>query len=79
MLDNGGFSLGSPTAATPVTMVNLKIEADASLTIGPLNYLTVTGTLSNNAGNSGLVVSSDATGDGSLINGTASVPATANR
>ncbi len=79
VVDNGAFTLTSPTTATPVTMANLKIEADASLTIGPLNYLSVTGTLTNNAGNTGLVVNSDATGAGSLINGTASVPATVNR
>ena len=79
VLDNGAFTLTSPTAATPVTMANLTIVSDASLTIPPLNYLTVTGTLANNAGNSGLVVNSDATGDGSLINGTAAVAATVNR
>jgi hypothetical protein len=79
VLDNGAFNLTSPDAALPVAMANLKIEADASLTIPPLNYLTVTGTLTNNAGNGGLVVNSDATGDGSLINGTAAVAATVNR
>ena len=79
VLDNGGFSLTSPTATTPVTIANLKIEAAASLTIPPLNYLTVTGTLTNSAGNSGLVLNSDATGTGSLINYTAAVPATVKR
>ena len=79
VLDNGAFTLSSPTAATPVTMANLSIVSDASLTIPPLHYLTVTGTLANNAGNTGLVVSSDATGTGSLINGSVSVPATVNR
>jgi hypothetical protein len=79
VLDNGAFSLTSPDAATPVTMANLTIVSDASLTIPPLNYLTVTGILANNAGNSGLVVNSDATGDGSLINGTAAVAATVTR
>ena len=79
VVDNGAFTLTSPSAANPASMANLKIEADASLTIGPLNYLSVTGTLTNNAGNNGLVVNSDATGAGSLINGTASVPATVTR
>jgi hypothetical protein len=53
VVDNGAFTLTSPGAANPAEMANLKIEADASLTIGPLNYLTVTGTLTNNAGNTG--------------------------
>jgi hypothetical protein len=79
VVDNGAFTLTSPGAANPASMANLKIEADASLTIGPLNYLSVNGTLTNNAGNSGLVVNSDATGAGSLINGSASVPATVTR
>ncbi len=79
VVDNGPFTLTSPTAATPVTMANLTIansSANTTLTIGPLNYLSVNGTLTNNAGNNGLVVNSDATGTGSLINGTADVPAT---
>ncbi|MCX6278557.1 MAG: T9SS type A sorting domain-containing protein [Bacteroidetes bacterium] len=82
VLDNGAFTLTSPSSAYPVTMANLTIantSVNTSLTIGPLNYLTVSGTLTNSAGNTGLVVNSNATGAGSLINGTASVQATVNR
>ncbi len=79
VVDNGAFTITSPGATNPAAMANLKIEADASLIIGPLNYLTVAGTLTNSAGNTGLVVNSDATGAGSLINGTTAVPATLNR
>ncbi|MCX6269234.1 MAG: hypothetical protein NTW16_18100 [Bacteroidetes bacterium] len=79
VVDNGAFTLTSPAATTPVAMANLKIEADASLTIPALNYLTVSGSLTNNAGVGGLVLNSDATGTGSLINGTVTVPATVNR
>ncbi|MEI6434949.1 MAG: hypothetical protein WCP32_08910, partial [Bacteroidota bacterium] len=82
VLDNGAFTLTSPSAANPVSMANLTIantSSNTSLTIGPLNYLTVTGTLTNSAGNTGLIVNSDATGAGSLINGTSSVPASVNR
>jgi hypothetical protein len=79
VVDNGAFTLTSPGVTNPAEIANLKIESDASLTIPSLNYLTVTGTLTNNAGVGGLVVNSDASGSGSLINGTASVPATVNR
>ena len=78
VIDHGPFTLTSPSAATPAAMANLTISNDASITIEPLNYLTVSGTLTNSAGATGLVVNSNATGTGSLINGTAAVPATVN-
>jgi len=76
---DGAFTLISPGSTSPVTMDNLKINAGASLTIPPLSYLTVNGTLTNNAGNSGLVISSDATGTGSLIHATDNVNASIQR
>ena len=41
--------------------------------------MTVTGTLTNSAGNSGLIIKSDINGTGSLIHNTANVPATVER
>ena len=55
---------------------DLTIDANAMLIILPNGGLTVCGTLTNNGGNAGLVVQSDASGDGSLIHSTAGVPAT---
>ncbi len=78
-IDNGTFTLTSPNDAYPATMANLTIANGASLSILPLNFLTVTGTLTNNAGNSGLVLNSNATGTGSLINGTTAVPVMVSR
>ena len=79
VVDNGSFTLTSPSATYPATMANLNIKATASLTIPPLNYLTVTGTLTNIAGNSGLIMNSDATGTSSLISGTNGVNGTVNQ
>ncbi len=58
---------------------NLTIYSGANLQINPNFSLSVNGTMSNQAGNSGLVIKSDATGTGSFINATASVPATVER
>jgi hypothetical protein len=79
VVDYGNVTLKSESSTNPVNMANLSIAADASLTIPPLNYLTVSGTLTNSAGNAGLVIQSDATGTGSLIHNSANVAATVNR
>jgi len=50
-----------------------------SVTIGSNQSLTVSGTLTNSAGNSGLVIESDATGTGSLIHNNSGVDATVER
>lgn len=63
----------------PATCNNLTIQSGATLHIPPLKALTVNGTLTNNAGNSGLVISSDGTGTGSLIQSSSSVGATVER
>ena len=79
VVNNGNFTLTSQNADNPASFANLKIEAEASLTIEPQSYLTVSGTLTNSAGITGLVIQSNATGTGSLINSTAGVYAIAER
>ncbi|MCX6303791.1 MAG: choice-of-anchor D domain-containing protein [Bacteroidetes bacterium] len=65
---------------TPTAVCSsLTINSTKSLTVYPGLALSVNGTLTNNATESGLIIQSDATGTGSLINGTAGVPATVNR
>ncbi len=49
---------------------NLEIENGAQLYISPSNSLTVENTLTNNSGTSGLVIKSDNSGTGSLIENT---------
>ncbi len=46
---------------------NMTIDANASVTIATNGQMTVSGSITNNAGAAGLIVKSDATGDGSLI------------
>jgi hypothetical protein len=58
---------------------SLTINASKSLTINVNQSLTVTGTLTNNAGSTGLIIASDATGTGSLIHNTAGVSGTVQR
>lgn len=57
----------------------VNIAATGSATISPGKNLTVTGTLTNAAGNSGLIIKSNATGTGSLKHNTSGVPATIER
>jgi len=57
---------------------SLTVGSSNSFTVGPQASVTVSGTLSNSAGNNGLLVQSDATGTGSLI-ASESVPATVER
>jgi PKD repeat protein len=56
-----------PVLTSTVTCKDLTIMPGASVTINPGNALTVNGLLTNNAGNAGLIIKSDATGTGSLI------------
>lgn len=58
---------------------SLTIENGAILTIAAGKALTVSGILTNNTGNTGLLIKSDATGTGSLIHSTADIGATAQR
>jgi len=55
---------------------NLVINTGKQLTINPGKSLTVSGTLTNSAGDGGLVIESDANGTGSLINNSENVNAT---
>ena len=79
VLSQGNFTLTSQNDTYPASFANLKIEAGASLIIEPKSFLTVSGTLTNSAGNGGLVISSGSEGTGSLIHSTPNVPATLNR
>ena len=73
---NNAVAIGDSPAAV---CHDLTINTSKSLTIGAGRALTVSGVLTNSAGNSGLVMSSDTTGTASLIHNTADVPATVNR
>jgi hypothetical protein len=61
------------------TMIDLTVDAAASLVVASSTQLTVTGNLLNNAGTGGLVLQSDATGTASLLHVTANVNATIQR
>jgi hypothetical protein len=62
---------------SPAECEDLTINTSAVLTIAAGKALKVNGTLTNIAGNTGLVIKSDANGnDGNLINNSSSVPAT---
>ena len=83
--DNVTIPTGMPNypviddGATTAECNNITIENNASLTIAVNGQMTVSGAITNNAGNSGLVINSDATGTGSLIHSTAGgVDATVN-
>lgn len=62
--------------ATPAECLDLTINSGAVLTVAAGKALKVNGTITNNAGISGLIIKSDATGDGILLNNTASVQGT---
>jgi len=69
----------SPTIGAAATCNNLLVESGAVLTINADKALTVSGTLTNNAGNGGIVLKSTATEQGSLIHSTIGVDATVER
>ncbi|NCA87158.1 MAG: T9SS type A sorting domain-containing protein, partial [Clostridia bacterium] len=90
----GNWSNGIPVLASEVTIPavtnlpvlsitgsagDLTIESSAGLTIQTNGSLTVSGTFTNNAGTSGLLLKSDASGTGSLIHSTAGVNASVQR
>ncbi len=58
---------------------SMTIASVGSVTVSPAKSLTVSGTLTNNGTNAGLVIQSTAAGTGSLINSSAAVPAIVNR
>ena len=59
-----------------VVASGLTIGSGSAVTINAGKQLTISGTLTNSAGNSGFVLKSDATGTATLINSTAGVNAT---
>ena len=81
-----GINVTIPTALTHYPVLNtsncavnnLNIAAGASLTIGPTGQLTVSGTLTNSNGVSGLIFQSDANNSGTMIYSTTGVDATVN-
>jgi len=66
-------------AGASASVDNLRIHSGGRLIVNPTGTLTVTGNIDNNAGNTGLVLKSDATGTASLLTSTANVPATVER
>ncbi|HZK06901.1 MAG TPA: hypothetical protein VFC92_01755 [Bacteroidales bacterium] len=68
-----------PVISTTPVIRNISIDAGASLTLSPNSTLTVSQTITNDAGNSGLVIASTAAGTGSLIHNTAGVAGTFQR
>ena len=64
---------------TPAICGGMTIDAGAVLTIAAGKALTVSGTITNNAGTGGIVIQSDATGTGSLIQATPGVDGTMQR
>jgi PKD repeat protein len=73
------ITTNDPVISTAVIVNNLQIQSGASLTTDPAGSLTVAGDLLNEAGQSGLIISSSAAGTGSLIHYTTNVPATSQR
>ena len=67
VVDGGSFTLTGSGSANPNNLANLRITDDASLAINAGSSLTVTGTVTNDAGTAGFVIKSDATGDASYI------------
>jgi hypothetical protein len=65
--------------SSPTVCNNISIQSGAVLTIDPGKALTVNGTITNSAGNSGLVISSDENGTGSLIQSSSLIGATVQR
>ncbi|MDD3080560.1 MAG: hypothetical protein PHH37_15870 [Paludibacter sp.] len=67
---------GECTANDNYEVTDLTINSNHSVTVSAGKALTVSGTLTNNAGNSGLVLKSDATGTAMLMNNSTGVHAT---
>lgn len=75
-ISSGG---NQPEISTAAICNNITINTGGILTIGASGALTVNGALTNNTGNSGLVLLSDSTGTASLIHTTTNVQATMQR
>jgi hypothetical protein len=68
-----------PIISGSISLPNLLIKSGGALTLTNSGQLTVNGTLTNNAGLTGLVIKSDAGGTGSLIHNTDNINATVER
>jgi len=62
-----------------LTTNNLTVATACKFTIDPVKQVSVNGTLTNSAGNTGLIVKSTATGTGSLMQSTANVAGSVER
>jgi len=69
------ISQGNAVVNGDYSCTNLTISTGTSVTIDPNNCLSVSGTLTNNAGVGGLVLASTASGNGALLNNTTGVNA----
>ncbi len=67
---------GTCTVDANYTVAALTITSGHDLHIDPGHILTITGTLTNSAGTTGLILESDATGTGMLMNNSTGVQAT---
>ncbi|MBN2664267.1 MAG: T9SS type A sorting domain-containing protein, partial [Bacteroidales bacterium] len=65
-----------PVIAGVANCDDFTVDAGANVKIAPGGALTVCGTMTNNGGNAGVVLLSDATGDGSLIHSNTGVVGT---
>ena len=74
-----GTNATSLTTSNNISLNSLTINTNGALIIEAQKQATISGTLTNNAGPTGLVIESDATGTGSLIHNTNNVPATVQR
>ena len=75
-IDNSsGVTLNSSLTVSNTLLINSATQ----FTVAPERALTVSGNITNNAGNSGFVLQSDETGTASLIHNSDNVPATVNR
>mgnify|MGYP001766429183 CR=1 FL=1 len=79
VVSRGNFTVTSRSAENPVTLSNLYIMANASLTVDAQSYLTVNGTLANSSGTDGLILKSNASGTASLMHNTPAVNVTIER
>ena len=73
------IAVGNLTFDANLTLDNLLIESDNSVTIPASNTLTINSTLTNTAGTAALFLQSDATGTASLLHNTADVDMTIQR
>ncbi len=70
---------GITTQVGLLTNNNLTVESGSTFTVAPLKNITIMGSFVNNAGTSGVVIKSDATGTASLIHYSTDVQATVER